>query len=398
MYIPKEIVVGAQTRSDTFTGKLAYVVYKDHKGVLRKEKSWNGWRDHKIEPLTFDNKPTSGFTFNKGVKRDGYWGSGRSVIRVWDPRDFEFEISVDNLIGILMHADVSKRDITEPCVFAWYGTELVLLPTNSEEYQSSVKFTENQQVKFSTKELTIGYTYEQRSDKEPVVYLGRHHEYALKTDYQTSTTTAIDKGLKHTFIGTTNKEVFFKSPSAFIARCIQEEVSPDFASLTDDFFRKTCSQPIVGLKLVPKLIEIEQMSYYYGVQMEISSTEFISIRTQSHSWGYGVPSMYCSTVYEWSPEAKTLTTRHGDNYYGRGGNPVPARAKIIIEAINQDIRENMPPAIPQTPAVSPYWNTNRGSQYDPELTKAVVQRALAKYTTGSLAFILADGKITEGRI
>ena len=44
IYIPKKIKVGYQDRSDTYTGKLAYVIYYDEKNKLRKEKSWNGWR------------------------------------------------------------------------------------------------------------------------------------------------------------------------------------------------------------------------------------------------------------------------------------------------------------------------------------------------------------------
>ncbi|NJO64998.1 MAG: hypothetical protein HC836_44870 [Richelia sp. RM2_1_2] len=37
LIIPNEIVVGYQKRTDTYSGKLAYVVYKDDKGILRKE-------------------------------------------------------------------------------------------------------------------------------------------------------------------------------------------------------------------------------------------------------------------------------------------------------------------------------------------------------------------------
>lgn len=43
LYIPKKIHVGFQKRSDTYTGKLAYVIYEDEKGVLRKQGSWDGW-------------------------------------------------------------------------------------------------------------------------------------------------------------------------------------------------------------------------------------------------------------------------------------------------------------------------------------------------------------------
>ena len=65
IFIPKRINVGYQNRLDTYTGKLAYVIYYDEKGTLRKETSWNGWRDKDIPNTEFDNVPTEGFVFNK---------------------------------------------------------------------------------------------------------------------------------------------------------------------------------------------------------------------------------------------------------------------------------------------------------------------------------------------
>ena len=60
LYIPDKIKVGYQKREGTYTGKLAYVIYYDEKGKLRKEASWNSWRKHDIEPQEFDNIPTEG--------------------------------------------------------------------------------------------------------------------------------------------------------------------------------------------------------------------------------------------------------------------------------------------------------------------------------------------------
>ena len=37
MNIPKVIKVGKQKRSDTYTGELAYVIYIDEKGKVRKD-------------------------------------------------------------------------------------------------------------------------------------------------------------------------------------------------------------------------------------------------------------------------------------------------------------------------------------------------------------------------
>lgn len=65
IFIPKTINVGYQNRSGTYTGKLAYVIYYDEKGKLRKEASWNGWRDENIPNNEYDNIPTEGFVLNK---------------------------------------------------------------------------------------------------------------------------------------------------------------------------------------------------------------------------------------------------------------------------------------------------------------------------------------------
>lgn len=51
--VPDRIKVGYVKRGDTYTGALAYVIYFDAKGVLRKEKSWETWRDKKLEPQEF---------------------------------------------------------------------------------------------------------------------------------------------------------------------------------------------------------------------------------------------------------------------------------------------------------------------------------------------------------
>lgn len=47
LFIPEKIKIGFQNRQGTYTGKLAYVIYFDKKGVLRKETSWQSWRDEK---------------------------------------------------------------------------------------------------------------------------------------------------------------------------------------------------------------------------------------------------------------------------------------------------------------------------------------------------------------
>lgn len=137
--IPDKIKVGFQERDDTYTGKLSYVTYINKKGKLAKEISWEGWRDKKITPLELDNVPTEGFVLNK--KAGGYstgWNHRQTYCRVYDPRDFEFEISIENLLYILQECTSSKgKGLEGKFVYAWSGKDLVLLPVDSLDYKMS---------------------------------------------------------------------------------------------------------------------------------------------------------------------------------------------------------------------------------------------------------------------
>jgi hypothetical protein len=234
LYIPKTIRIGFQKREDTFTKKLAYVIYFDDKNVLRKETSWEGWRDKKIPFIDYENKPTNGFVLNKGLQRDNYhFGSGRSVIRIHDPREFEFEITVDNLVGLLMNYDMSKKDIQGECVFAWSGKDLVLLPVNSVEYQSSQQFTEKQAKKLSTKELVKGRLYSQKKNDKPLRYLGYFEWFELAGYGYDINSTFRAKGKKHIFY---DEKYNFSIPGiSTFAECIDESIDYNYPTAYEKF-------------------------------------------------------------------------------------------------------------------------------------------------------------------
>lgn len=184
--IPETITVGFQKRPGTYTGKLAYVIYTDAKGVLRKEKSWNSWRDQKLPKEEFENKPTSGFVLNKKVGETRWgWNPRKAWFRVWDPRDFEFEISGANLLFILEECTSTKgKGLEGEFVYSWDGTELVLLPVGSQEYKNSAEFGSLQTKKISKTDVKEGCIYLTK-DKKQVMYLGRHDWYGLVEQYGT---------------------------------------------------------------------------------------------------------------------------------------------------------------------------------------------------------------------
>lgn len=112
IFVPQKIKVGFQNRENTYTKKLAFVIYYDAKGKLRQETSWEGWRDEKIDPVEYENEPVSGFVLNKkvGDYKDG-WNHRQAYTRVYDPRGFEFEITIENLLYILENTNSIKEKV-----------------------------------------------------------------------------------------------------------------------------------------------------------------------------------------------------------------------------------------------------------------------------------------------
>jgi len=235
MFIPKTIKVGYQNRGGTYTGKLAYVIYVDDKGKVRKENSWNSWRDHKIKPEDFDNEPTSGFVLNKkaGGVSWSHW-TRNTYVRVYDPRNFEFEISIPNLLFILQECSAIKgKGLEGEFVYAWSGTELVLLPVDCEEYKECVKHTERQKIKFDKKDLKEGFSYILKDGTE-VLYLGRfpYNNKTYGSDFN-------PVGRKHVFLhlnkGKYDDPYIALSGFTKIAECTSSSAVPQYPDEYDKF-------------------------------------------------------------------------------------------------------------------------------------------------------------------
>ncbi|MFC0903695.1 hypothetical protein ACFHWD_03200 [Clostridium sp. MT-14] len=180
IFVPKKINVGFQNREDTYTKKLAYVIYFDEKGKLRKKTSWDNWRDKEIDNIIYDNEPTEGFVLNKHV--GGYcsgWEHRNSYIRVYDPRKFEFEISVENLLYILENCNSIKgKGLEGNFVYGWDGKDLVLIPTASPDYVEISKYNKiiHANTHIKTKDLKLGATYRTKQNEE-WIYMGRFDYY-----------------------------------------------------------------------------------------------------------------------------------------------------------------------------------------------------------------------------
>lgn len=241
-FIPKKINVGFQNRQGTYTGKLAYVVCFGENGKLRKEKSWNGWRDKDIENEIYDNEPTSGFVLNK--KAGGYntgWNHRQTYVRVYDPRGFEFEINVTNLLYILENTNSIKgKGLEGEFVYGWDGKDLVLIPVDSPDYVELKKLNElrHAKKKIGARDLKIGATYLSKDNKE-LVYVGKFDEYSYS-----GVKSSKPKFFFYNSESQYSEFVTMPSVSQRILDVVSEEYVSNYADIVDKLERSSIYSPI----------------------------------------------------------------------------------------------------------------------------------------------------------
>lgn len=184
LIIPEYLKAGFNKRSDTYSGLLAYIIYKDSKTGWRQENSWNTWKEDDVEPIEFKNEPYNGFVLNK---KAGDYGSGWnhriSKCRVFDSRyNFEFEITIENLLFILENVNSIKgKALDGEFVYAWDNKNIVLLPVNAPDYKEIKGRSDliNNGEFLKTKDFIIGNEYMTKKG-EKLCYLGKHKTYEFK--------------------------------------------------------------------------------------------------------------------------------------------------------------------------------------------------------------------------
>jgi hypothetical protein len=251
LFIPEKIKIGFRERNGTYTGKLAYVIYYDQKGKLRKERSWKTWRDEKIKALDFENVPTEGFVLNKGVggARQSYgWNTRNEYIRVYDPRDFEFEVSVSNLLFILRECDCNKgKGLEGQFVYAWDRAELVLLPVTSIDFQQSREFTDLKSKSVKVKELVDGATYTTKQ-QDDLVYVGRFdYHFVVKKDAYAYNEKRDQTGVCRKFVFWDGDSFKFFANVRHLAVCKSDTPTPDYAELVDKYHKSGNGTKVVRL-------------------------------------------------------------------------------------------------------------------------------------------------------
>lgn len=185
----KELVVGYHKdfNLDIDEAPLAFLTYDTHDAASKKRidtvKNWYG--SNKM--CNLDNPPLSGFTFVDVISR---CRTKNKLMRVFDPRGFIVEVSIDILLEIMQSATIKNGVIQEKCFWARKGAENILIPENTllhEQYLSETVYAKAANI--STKNLKVGGLYINKDGKK-YFYLGK---LVLKVDEENTSSTAFTK-------------------------------------------------------------------------------------------------------------------------------------------------------------------------------------------------------------
>lgn len=92
-----------------------------------------GWGDKDPKDITkvVDNKPMTGFQIVDWGRR---WSTDNKVARIVDPRGYELEIYIPNLMHLILNCTIDKGMIAEELVWLRDGANNRLYPSDSKEY------------------------------------------------------------------------------------------------------------------------------------------------------------------------------------------------------------------------------------------------------------------------
>ena len=194
MVVPENLKIKIAKRSDTYTGNLGFINFKKNDKEWKFKGSYDNWENKPTsKEKEFINEPTSGFVINSNVGGRGSYYSdyGREMkIRVWDPRGWEIEITLDNFFEIILPLGVTAgKGIEEELVYAFNGSSVFLYPSNHPEVIENIGVS-NGEINFinniesepfdqTSKTYEIGKVYAVSSTIESVDY----YIYAGKKTY-----------------------------------------------------------------------------------------------------------------------------------------------------------------------------------------------------------------------
>jgi hypothetical protein len=146
------------TRYEGDVVPFAYMThYEDNAAGRKRQAQVDGWSRGKMKSVIIENKPMIGFRVSRGLRRLG-WSHHATSVRIEDPRGFEVDISVSNMMMLTDNNLLENGEILRECVWGRDGGMNVLLPVNSQPYLQATENTERMASTVNSRSVQLGDT------------------------------------------------------------------------------------------------------------------------------------------------------------------------------------------------------------------------------------------------
>lgn len=161
--IHDKLYVGFQ-RNASATGAMPvgwFTPYDDNKAGQKRRDAIDNWSTYHnngqkpLNPILLDNKAMIGFRISQRQRNAG-WHSSTEYIRIEDPRGFEVDITLVNMIMLTDNNLIENGEILRECIWGRDGNFNVLLPINSTPYEQAFSNTERQKTHVNIRKLSRG--------------------------------------------------------------------------------------------------------------------------------------------------------------------------------------------------------------------------------------------------
>ena len=323
LHIPTKLKLGTQKRNDTYSGILGFITYELPDGTNKHKKSWDNWRDSSLVVKEFDNLPTEGFVLNKREGGGGRWSYNEreAKIRVWDPRGFEFEITIENMLDLLSQCgSYPGKGLEGEFVYGWDNLRLSLIPVKSEMYKNSMVFTNLNTKSIEESNLIIGATYVSKVVRN-YIYLGHVHW---------STSASISK-----------KHVFYDIKSDNLTTLLVKDIA-------------TCLDTTPVQNIAELITKMESSGHYFTLdKIKIDSIKPSFLEFENETFVYADSPCYNTDIF-WIKKDKTTyegviimltfpyapTNRYSYSRQKPNGIKLVYQKKIIITANGIEVKKS----------------------------------------------------------
>lgn len=145
------------------------------KAAEKRKNTVDKWAGANNKPRSLPNEPMVGFRLSRSIRRYSGWGQGNVKWRIEDPRGFELEISSPNLAQIISTCVIDGGMILNECMWARLGGENVLVPTDSDLYQTTKQNSERQTKSVKPSSVKVGNHIVLQNGVEGI-YLGKLYQ------------------------------------------------------------------------------------------------------------------------------------------------------------------------------------------------------------------------------